>query len=76
MSSTHALRKRCPCCKKERKFCEPDASHGGEYHPRRPEWGKVNGRWVCGWCLTGSPSDSEKVAAVRRTRLAHFEAEP
>ena len=48
---THGLRKRCPECKKLRKFCEPDMSTTGENHPRRPPWGKVEGRWVCGFCL-------------------------
>jgi len=74
MSCTHALRKRCPCCKKERKFREPDGNHGGEYHQRRPEWDKRNGKWVCGWCLHGNPKDSQAVRKLRAERLLTFEA--
>ena len=56
---THGLRKRCPRCRKLRKFCEPDGSQGGELKPRRPKWDKIDGRWVCGFCLpnSGSPDD-------------------
>jgi len=48
---SHGLRRRCPCCKKLRKFREPPGDQGGEDHPRRPAWHKdIDGQWVCGWC--------------------------
>jgi len=53
---THGLRKRCPLCKKLRKFREPPGDQSGEDKPRRPKWTKVGGRWVCGFC------SKEKVA--------------
>lgn len=35
------LRRRCPVCKRLRKYREPDTNVGGELHPRRPLWGFV-----------------------------------
>lgn len=49
-NGSRALRKRCSQCSKLRKFCEPPFSQGGEKHPRRPNWVKVNDNWICGWC--------------------------
>lgn len=52
---THGLRKRCPKCKKLRKFYEPDGNHGGEDHrtraPQLPNWHKEGNQWVCNFCL-------------------------
>ena len=45
------LLKRCPECKCRRKFGEPPGDQGGEVHPRRPTWKKIDGRYVCGWCV-------------------------
>lgn len=47
---THGLRKRCPVCKKLRKFHEPPGDQGGTPHPHRKSWHKVGDRWVCGYC--------------------------
>lgn len=52
-----ALRKRCPKCKKLRKLCEPPGDVGGELHPRRPDWEKIDGVWTCGWCVKGASKD-------------------
>jgi hypothetical protein len=49
---SRTLRKRCPICKRVRKFAEPPGDQGGEPHPRRPNWWKVPGGYlVCGWCV-------------------------
>lgn len=42
---THGLRKRCPKCKKLRKFCVPPD------HVRLG-WTKFFGRWICASCTT------------------------
>lgn len=44
------LSRRCPCCKKLRKFREPDGNSGGEYHPRRPPWILTPFGFACGFC--------------------------
>lgn len=44
------LVRRCPCCKKKRKFREPDGNHGGEIHPRRPPWILTPFGLACGFC--------------------------
>jgi len=49
---THGLRKRCPCCKKVRKFYRWDdgfTAFAPKY--RRENWQKVDGRWVCKFCI-------------------------
>ena len=49
---SNTLRKRCPICKRVRKFREPPGDQGGEYHLRRPDWWKIPGGYlVCGWCV-------------------------
>lgn len=52
---TKGLRKRCPICRKLRKFYEPmDGAHQDRSSkPRRKPWVKdtVRNRWVCGWCV-------------------------
>lgn len=45
------LRRRCPNCKKLRKYNESDGNHGGEHHYRRPSWGNRDGVNICGWCI-------------------------
>lgn len=47
---THALRKRCPQCKKLRRFYEPPMDQGGE-RLSRAKWAKVNNRWICIYCI-------------------------
>ena len=42
---THGLRKRCPICRKLRKFCVPNA-----LRPQWRGWTKERGRWVCPLC--------------------------
>jgi hypothetical protein len=37
-TGTHDLRKRCPCCKKVRKFYEPPGDQGGKRVARRSRW--------------------------------------
>lgn len=51
----HALRRRCPVCKKLRKFHEPNGRVGGEPHPRRRPWKLVDNVWICGWCTGTAP---------------------
>lgn len=58
---THGLRKRCPICRKLRKFREPHGNQGGEVHPRRKSWRKLDGRWVCGLCVNRTTSLNELV---------------
>jgi hypothetical protein len=48
---THALRRRCPVCRKLRKFREGDSSQSGEGHPRRMPWVITPFGWCCGWCV-------------------------
>jgi hypothetical protein len=63
---THALRRRCPVCKKLRRFYEPpggvraatrgmskDGLHmiGAKQRACRKGWKKVGGRWVCARCV-------------------------
>lgn len=45
-----SLVRRCPCCKKSRKFREPDGNSGGELHPRRPPWIVTPFGLACGFC--------------------------
>jgi len=40
---THGLRKRCPVCRKLRKFARIEG--------RDSRWRKVGGRWTCSFCL-------------------------
>lgn len=67
MANNHALRKRCPRCKKVRKFREPDGNHGGEFHPHRRPWVKADGVWICGWCA-GTPIGAPGVGTVPRNQ--------
>lgn len=62
-STARALRRRCPVCKKLRGFREPDGSQGGEPHPQRKPWAKVNGVWICGWCA-GTPLGADGPGTV------------
>jgi len=48
--STHDLRKKCPRCKKLRRFYEPPSDCGGERISRK-KWRKVGSRWVCVFCV-------------------------
>lgn len=48
---THCLRKRCPVCRKLRKFREPDSSTIGEDHPRRIPWVLTPFGWCCSLCV-------------------------
>ncbi len=49
---THALRKRCPICRKLRRFAEPPGDQGGEREDKKG-WHKLaDGRWVCPQCPT------------------------
>lgn len=61
----NALRRRCPRCKKLRKFCEPPGDVGGELHPRRPRWKTVDNVWVCGWCVD-RPGALKAIEAARQ----------
>jgi hypothetical protein len=59
---THALRKRCPACKKLRRFFEPpgDVYQGGS-RPSRKGWTKLaDGRWICRFC----PPDLQPVKTI------------
>lgn len=48
---THALRKRCPACKKLRRFYEPPGDQGGDRPGRkRMGWTKQDGLWICARC--------------------------
>lgn len=74
---SHGLRRRCPVCKKLRKFCEPPGDVGGEDHPRRKPW-KVLVLWgngfvptppaverhiyVCGWCVARRTTTASRAA--------------
>lgn len=65
------LRRRCPSCKVLRKYCEPDGNHGGESHPRRPDWGfdATLQKPICGWCAmrkAGVDTFSDSSRAERR----------
>lgn len=61
------LRKRCPVCKKLRGFSEPPGDQGGEDHPSRKPWQKINNVWVCGWCA-GTPTGAIGRGTVRHGR--------
>jgi len=50
LKGTHALRKRCPLCKKRRRFYEPPGDQGGNNRLPRAGWKKVNGQWICPYC--------------------------
>ena len=41
VNGTHGLRKRCPCCRKIRKFYEPPGDQGGQRVPRMLKWKPV-----------------------------------
>lgn len=49
---THALRKRCPACKKLRRFFEPpgDVYQGGSRASRRGWTKSADERWICPFC--------------------------
>lgn len=50
---THGLRKRCPRCKKLRKFYRYDSGDTALcVGYRAAKWAKVAGRWVCIRCVT------------------------
>lgn len=60
-----AKQKRCPRCKKLRRFVE-----GGEDYERRQRsqrWSKVNGRWVCFVCIPVIPVRQNDDAACEIT---------
>lgn len=61
---THGLRKRCPRCKKLRRFYEPPRDQGGE-RPSRAGWEKVGGRWTCRFCM-----EAERQALYADPRVA------
>jgi hypothetical protein len=42
----HALKRRCPVCKKLRRFYE----HGGTHHAGET-WTKIDGIWTCNFCV-------------------------
>lgn len=50
--TTHGLRRRCPLCRKLRKFHEPHGNQGGESHERRMPWVRTPFGWACGFCVT------------------------
>lgn len=76
MSDTRALRKRCPRCKKVRRFCEPPGDRGGE-RPAYLLWVKEEGPgttsvWVCRWCTEPDALRADLAAereCRRRNRL-------
>lgn len=63
---THGLRKRCPCCKKLRKFAHPPA------HDRVEGWTKVGDQWICRLCsekCTWHCFECDKTVVVRPTLI-------
>lgn len=48
---THALRKRCPLCKKLRRFCDTPSDLGGT-RDNRKGWHKIENRWCCPFCTS------------------------
>lgn len=57
MKGTHALRKRCPVCRKVRRFYEPPGDQGGD-RPSRAGWRVIDGRWTCKTCVPAQGSRS------------------
>jgi hypothetical protein len=68
---THGLRKRCPKCRKLRKFHEPHGNQGGEPKPSRPEWVKIDGRWVCGFCVEINLGSADDLRALGWSVAVH-----
>src|ERR1700733_8962533 len=66
--STHTLKKKCPRCKRWRKFTVPSDHYFGAYH----EWGKDEaGRWICYWCIAReTPNGEAKLIEDRRKYYA------
>lgn len=51
--STNTLRKKCPGCKRLRKFTCPE-------HKLIGNWQKRNNRWTCPWCIARETPDGEQ----------------
>jgi hypothetical protein len=47
--------KRCPWCRKKRRFVEGGGDH--ERNERSEAWEKINGVWVCSYCVAKEPRD-------------------
>lgn len=56
---SHALRRRCPKCKKLRRFYEPPTDVGGKFGRAGTHrgWAKVVGQWICVSCARDDVRD-------------------
>ena len=62
--ATHSLRKKCPKCRKVRKFTVPFD------HMIIKGWTKRDNRWICRWCIARETLDGEEI--MRKERKDHL----
>lgn len=63
--SSNTLKKRCPKCKRKRKFTAPPE------HILVGNWQKRDGVWVCPWCIAReTPSGVQDMILERQKYLA------
>ena len=60
---THSLRKRCPVCRKLRKFPGNEQARARRV---KMGWGKVDGLWTCPFCLRRDPLLKVRAESARR----------